>query len=241
MRRFILFASAFLLLAGFLSLWAIARYRNIPETPRDTITIPEGWTVSDVNLHLKERGILVNEELNGDLEGYLFPDTYEFFLDSTAAVVQQKFQDNFYAQLKKMGIDVSEDNLRKIIIVASLLEKEIKGLREKRIASGILWRRLEREMPLQVDATICYIKNKIESCLPITASDKKIDSEYNTYLYGGLPPGPISNPGADSILAAARPVASSYWYYLSSDGGGETIFSETLDEHRQNIIKYLNE
>jgi UPF0755 protein len=240
MKRFIFFAGAFLLLVGVLSLWGVIRYQSIPETPRNTITIPEGWTVDEINRYLLERGVLVNEELSSDLEGYLFPDTYEFFLDSTAAVVQQKFQDNLRAQLKTMGIDVSGDHLRELLIVASLIEKEVWGIQEKRIVSGILWKRLENEVPLQVDATICYIK-QAESCLPITASDKEIDSKYNTYLYKGLPPGPICNPGADSILAAARPARSPYWYYLSSDGGGETIFARTLDEHRQNIIKYLNE
>jgi UPF0755 protein len=238
-RRLIFFTNVSLLLLGTLSLWAAARHHSIPEAPRDVITVPEGWTVNDINLQLKKDGVLVDEELSEDIEGYLFPDTYEFFLDSTAAVVQQKFQDNFYAHLETIGTDIPEDNLKKIIIVASLIEKEVRGLGEKRIVSGIFWKRLENGMPLQVDATICYIK-KTEPCLPISASDKEIDSQYNTYLYGGLPPGPICNPGADSILAAAQPVASPYWYYLSSDGGGETIFSKTLDEHRQNIIKYLN-
>jgi len=240
MKRLIFFAGAFLLLVGVLSLWAAVRHQNILETPHDTVTIPEGWTVSDINSYLQERGVLVGEELSGDLEGYLFPDTYEFFLDSTVVVVQQRFQDNFRAQLKKMGIEVAEDHLREIIIVASLIEKEIQNVQEKRIVSGILWKRLENEVPLQVDATICYIKDA-ESCLPITASDKGIDSEYNTYLYEGLPPGPVCNPGAGSILAAARPAESPYWYYLSSDGDGGTVFAKTLDEHRQNIIKYLNE
>ncbi len=240
MKHFIFFAGAFLLLVGVLSLWGVVRHQNIPETPRDTITIPEGWTVSNINRYLQERGVLVDKELSSSLEGYLFPDTYEFFLGSTVAVVQQKFQDNFRAQLKTMGIDVSEDHLREILIIASLVEKEVQNVQEKRIVSGILWKRFKGEIPLQVDATICYIK-QAESCLPITASDKKIDSEYNTYLYKGLPPGPICNPGADSILAAARPAGSPYWYYLSSDAGGETVFAKTLDEHRQNIIKYLNE
>ncbi|MDD5711076.1 MAG: endolytic transglycosylase MltG [Candidatus Colwellbacteria bacterium] len=240
MKRFIFFASVFSLLVIILSFWVVIRYRSVPETPRDIVTIPEGWTVSEINLYLKGEGVLADEELSGDLEGYLFPDTYEFFLDSTAAVVQQKFQDNFSAKLEEIGVDVLRSDLQNIIIVASLIEKEVQNVQDKRMVSGILWKRLQNEMPLQVDATICYIKDT-ELCLPITASDKEIDSEYNTYLYRGLPPGPICNPGADSILAAIQPEESPYWYYLSSGGGGRTIFARTLDEHRQNIIKYLNE
>jgi UPF0755 protein len=240
MKRTIFFTSIFLLVLGGLSLWAMARQHSVPETPRGSVTIPEGWTVADINAYLKKGGVLVDGELSSDLEGYLFPDTYEFFLDSTTTVIQQKFQDNLTKQLEKTGINVDEENLRQIIIMASLLEKEVKTLQDKRIISGILWKRLENGMPLQVDSTICYIK-KADVCLPISASDKKIDSGYNTYLYGGLPQGPICNPGADSILAAARPVSTPYWYYLSSNVGGETVFARTLDEHRQNIIKYLNE
>jgi UPF0755 protein len=240
MKRTIFFTSISLLILGGLCLWAVVHQHDIPEAPREVITIPEGWTVKDINAYLKEKGVLVDGELSPDLEGYLFPDTYEFFLDSTTTVIQQKFQDNLKDQLQKIGLNVSEENLKQIVIMASLLEKEVKTLPEKRIVSGILWKRLESGMPLQVDATICYIK-QTDSCIPISASDKKIDSEYNTYLYRGLPRGPICNPGADSILAAARPVSTPYWYYLSSNVSGETVFARTLDEHGQNIIKYLNE
>ncbi|MBU2101637.1 endolytic transglycosylase MltG [Patescibacteria group bacterium] len=240
MKKIILTSSIVLLLSGAFFVWRVIQYYTIPETPRAEITIIEGWSVAEVNEALKEKGILTDGEIEDELEGYLFPDTYEFFLDSTVTVVKERFQENLGRQLEKIGIEARGEELHKIIIMASLLEKEVQNLKEKRIASGVLWKRLENGVPLQVDATLCYIKNA-EKCLPITASDKKIDSAYNTYLYRGLPPGPIGNPGADSILAAANPAVSPYWYYLSDQVSGETIFAKTLDEHNQNIIKYLSE
>ena len=240
MKRFYFLASVLLVLAAVVVVWMVVHRRSVPETPRAVVTIPEGWTVEEINLYLKDKGVLVDGELGEDLEGYLFPDTYEFFLDSTTEVIKQKFRDNFLTTLREMGLDMSDEHLRRVITMASLLEWEVRGFEEKQIVSGILWKRLENGIPLQVDSTICYTKGT-EPCLPISASDKKIDSRYNTYLYSGLPPGPISNPGADSIRAAARPVESPYWYYLSSDGDGRTVFASTLDEHRQNIIKYLGE
>jgi UPF0755 protein len=95
---------------------------------------------------------------------------------------------------------------------------------------------------LQVDATICYIKaQQGQGCLPIMKSDKTIDSPYNTYLYRGLPTGPIGSPGSSALSAAANPATSSYWYYISDPKTDETIFARTLDEHNQNIVKYLSE
>lgn len=240
MRPLTFTASIALLFLGAFLVWlGIQRY-TIPETPRTTVTIPEGWSVEDINRHLVEEGVLVDSLISQDEEGYLFPDTYEFFLDSSPEVVVRKFRQNLALQMEKAGLDPSREDMGDIIIMASLLEREVKTLKEKRIVSGILWKRLENEIPLQVDATLCYIKQP-EECLPITAGDKGIDSRYNTYLYRGLPAGPIGNPGIDSLLAATKPAATPYWYYLSSQVNGETVFAETLDEHNQNIIKYLSE
>ena len=96
-------------------------------------------------------------------------------------------------------------------------------------------------MPLQVDATIVYIKcqGQFLDCPPARDADYKADSPYNTYLYSGLPSGPISNPSAKTIEAAANPVKSDYWYYLSDPKTQKTIFSKTLDEHNKNRYKYL--
>jgi len=104
------------------------------------------------------------------------------------------------------------------------------------VVSGILWKRLKNNIPLQVDATISYITGK--KTTEISIEETKIDSLYNTYKYKGLPLGPVCNPGLESIKAAIYPKNSEYWYYLSTPEG-ETIFSKTLEEHNIAKAKYL--
>jgi UPF0755 protein len=123
-----------------------------------------------------------------------------------------------------------------IIVMASILEKEALTPEDKKIVSGILWKRLETGMLLQVDAVFMYIMGKKSSDL--TLGDLKIDSPYNTYLYKGLPPSPICNPGIESIEASLNPTASSYWYYLS-DKNLNIHFAKNFDEHKLNKAEYL--
>lgn len=237
----ILFSFLFLISAAY-GTWRLILRSIPPETPKVTVTIPEGWHVIQVNEHLREKGVLAEGGLPAELEGYLFPDTYEFFLDSSVEVVADRFEANLNRYLEELGVDANGDELVRIITMASLIEKEVQDPAEKRIAAGVLWKRLENDMPLQVDATICYLKQvNGNGCLPISAADKKIDSPYNTYLYRGLPPGPIANPGLDAIRAAVQPASSPYWYYISDPKTGQTIFARTLDEHSANIVKYLSE
>ena len=120
--------------------------------------------------------------------------------------------------------------------IASLLEKEVQTLQDKKMVAGVLLNRLQVGMPLQVDATINYITKKQTTC--ISKEDTQIDSPYNTYRYAGLPLGPICNPGIESIKAAIYPDINSHWYYLSTSEG-ETIFSKTLEEHNIAKAKYL--
>ena len=119
--------------------------------------------------------------------------------------------------------------------MASIIEKEVADYKDRRIVSGILWKRLKAGMPLQVDAVFPYIKGKAGR---VFFEDLKIDSPYNTYLYKWLPPTPICNPGLDAIDAARNPVESPYWYYLS-DKKGITYFASTFDGHKINRAKYL--
>jgi UPF0755 protein len=104
-------------------------------------------------------------------------------------------------------------------------------------------KRMNVGMKLQMDATLCYMKEVVAQaplpCYPLTSLDFKYDSPYNTYLYKGLPPGPIGNPGTSSIRAALNPRPSPYWFYLSDPLTKRTVFSETLDEHEDNRVKYL--
>ena len=118
--------------------------------------------------------------------------------------------------------------------MASLLEKEVRTLDDKKIVSGILWKRISIGMPLQLDCTVNYVTGKSDaSC---TVKDTQTNSLYNTYKYRGLPKGPISNPGIDSITAAIYPTQTNYLYYLSA---GKTIFSETLQQQDAAKAKYL--
>ncbi|OGY56819.1 MAG: hypothetical protein A2119_03050 [Candidatus Colwellbacteria bacterium GWA2_46_10] len=242
MHRNIAIIGALFLLVGTLGAWRLIERVTPPENPRDIVTIPEGWSVTEINKFLGEEGVLVDGELPQDLEGYLFPDTYEFFLDSTVEVVKEKFLGNLKAQLETLEISMEDPKLEEVLILASLIQEEIKDPYEMRVVAGILKKRLEMGIPLQIDATLCYIKEKNgDGCLPVTKEDKALDSLYNTYLHQGLPPSPISNPGLDAIKAALNPANSPYLYYVSDPETGKTIFGKTLDEHNQNVIKYLSE
>src|SRR3989339_690229 len=120
--------------------------------------------------------------------------------------------------------------------IAFNLEKEVQTKEDKEMVSGIFWKRVKAGVPLQSCASIAYIKGVPQ--WRYSFEDTRIESPYNTYLYYGLPPGPISNPGLDSIEAAIYPKDSLYWYYLSTLEG-ETIYSRTLDEHNAATAKYL--
>lgn len=202
-----------------------------------TVTIQEGSNVNDINQKLAASGVLSADlPLPESDEGYLFPDTYQFYISSSPRVVEAKMIADF--NRKVLPIVPQNSDLKKIIIIASLIQGEAKTYNDMRLVSGIIYKRLNVGMPLQIDATICYAKQKTP-CLPITQADLKINSPYNTYLNKGLPPGPIDNPGLNAILAAVNPEHSPYWYYLSVPGSGELVFASTLDEQDKNIVKYL--
>lgn len=196
------------------------------------------------------------------LEGYLFPDTYFFSCDSSEILcdeekilkckegnlkeIVQKFLLNFD---EKLTTDLREEIARQgksvfdIITMASILEKEVQSLRDKKIASGVFWKRVEENQSLNSCATIVYIMEggdwSFEEMRKEVAKGKEIDSLYNTYKIKGLPAGPISNPGIDSIRAAVFPEFTDYNYFLTDPEAGETIFSKTLEEHNQNKAKYF--
>jgi len=179
---------------------------------------------------------LKSKPKNISLEGYLFPDTYEVAYGEELEDIVEKMLDNFdkklSQRLRNLGITKQGKTVFEIITMASLIEKEVKSLEDKKIVSGILWKRINAGIGLQVDATVTYITGKKST--RVSKQETEIDSLYNTYKYRGLPLGPISNPGLESIEAATYPQSSDHWYYLSAPDG-ETIFSKTLEEH--NIAK----
>jgi len=187
----------------------------------------------------KEFDFLRDKPKTQSLEGYLFPDTYvitpgmngEEVLGEILANFGQKLTDELKAEIAEQKKTIFE-----IVTMASLIEKEVKTPEDKKIVSGILWKRLKIGMPLQVDATIAYITGR--NTTKILIQETKIDNPYNTYKYKGLPIGPISNPGLESIEAAIYPKASPYLFYLSTPDG-KTIFSKNLKEHNAAKAKYL--
>ncbi len=126
------------------------------------------------------------------------------------------------------------------LVIASIIQREAAGREDMALVSGVIWNRLKRNMKLEVDSTVQYARGKTEKgwWTPIVPEDKNIDSPYNTYLYKGLPPHPISNPGIEAIDAAVFPETTDCLYFIH-DYSGRIHCAETFAEHRQNIKKYL--
>jgi len=225
--------------------------------------IKEGETLKEIENNLHQKSILDSSQkladsklndfvfsypvlfrgasLNNSLEGYFFPDSYHLPQGLKEKEIIDAFLNNFSQKLTQqelLNINNSH-NFYENIIIASLLEKEVLTEIDKRMVADILWRRIEAGMPLQVDATICYAQNQSFIDCQLTLEAFKIDSPYNTYLYKGLPPTPICNPGLESIKAALNPLPNQSWYYLSDRKTGKTIYSQTFEEHKAAKAKYL--
>ncbi len=192
---------------------------------------------NDIPENLRTRyGFLNNAEI-ASLEGYLFPDTYFFKKEITAEDILKKMLDNFENRIDAQILsDIEKQNkkLSDIIILASIVEKEVPTQADMKIVAGIFKNRLAIDMPLQSDATLSYIlDDKIDSH---TIEQTKIISPYNTYINKGLPPGPIANPGMNAILAAVYPQETDYLYFLTAKTGGEnkTYYARTFEEHIAN-------
>ncbi len=184
----------------------------------------------------------IQEKLEVPLEGYIYPDTY--FLDPESFSPEDLIYlalDNFETKLQQ-GLNEVEgssqlDNysLHEIVTMASIIENEVFGLEDRKLVSGILWKRLESDWTIGADATLLYITED----RTITAEDLQIDSPYNTRKNLGLPPGPISNPSLESLKAALLPETSEYWFYLTTLDTGEVIYAKTNEEHNTNRVKFL--
>ena len=205
------------------------------------ITVPEGWDVKQISDYLPTRLPNFNtaefQNLASSSEGYLFPDTYFVTPNITPELLMEKMQNNFEQKINSvLQIKNFNQPLSSVVIMASMLEDEARTTADRQIVAGILWKRLSMNMPLEVDSTIAYATGK--NLTELTSSDLKINSPYNTYLYKGLPPKPIGNPGLDSLTAAVTPTATNYLYYLS-DKDGVMHYATTFAEHQKNVAKYL--
>jgi UPF0755 protein len=147
----------------------------------------------------------------------------------------ENFDEKLTLQMRE-EIKSQEKSVFEILTMASILEKEVKSENDMKIASGIFWDRIEAGMPLQSCATVAYVLGQEKKQYSI--ADTQISSPYNTYLVKGLPPGPIDNPGMNSIEAAIYPTKTEYQFFLTDPATGNTIFSKTLEEHAANKAKY---
>lgn len=244
-----------------MSIYKIASKMARGDVAKDVITILEGWSIKDIAIYMERKGIctvdyfinlakndysenfeFLDESVGGKprksgLEGYLFPDTYQISKGDKCEDVILLMLANFGKKIEPLKEDIKNKNktIFEIITMASIIEKEVGSINDKKIVSGIFWKRLKIGMPLQSCATINYITGKNNPAALL--SDIKIDSPYNTYKYSGLPTGPISNPGIDSIEASIYPKESNYLYFLFNK---KTIFSETLEQHNQAMVKSVD-
>ncbi len=206
------------------------------------VTFPEGFSNKQMAERLSKTFDTFDPvlflTLAKDSEGYLFPDTYGFFPSVTPDFIVATLKRNFDTKIAPLesAIAGSGRSLKDIIIMASIIEKEANGENDRAVVSGILWKRFDQGIALQVDAPFIYILGKEGKDL--TKADLSTNSPYNTYQHKGLPPTPIGNPGLAAITAAIKPESSPYLYYLH-DNDGMIHYAKTYTEHQKNIKLYL--
>ena len=221
---------------------------------KDMVTFPEGFTMKQIFERLEENRICKVGELMdcaanvefgykflegiplGDasrLEGFLFPDTYEFYQGMTPEAAIDTFLQIFHRKLTAEMWDICEAKqmtMQEIITIASMIESEAANDEERVYISSVIYNRLKAGMPLQIDAAVQYALPERKPVLSI--EDTQIDSPYNTYLNKGLPPTPISNPGYPSINAAMKPAQTNYLYYALDTATNTHKFFTNYEEHQ---------
>lgn len=218
------------------------------------LTVPEGLTIEHIAQRLERRGLATKDEFiaetgnerllnmlgarNDTLEGFLFPDTYHISgEESPESLVQMMFHrfEEVYRE-ESVGATIGDEyDVFDIVTIASIVEKEALLASEKPRIAGVIYNRLRTNMRLYCDVTIQYTLNKYGQRL--TYADLDHDSPYNSYIYKGLPPGPICNPGRTALDAALRPEDTEYLYFVSMNNGSH-YFSKTLQEHNRAVRKY---
>lgn len=176
------------------------------------------------------------------LEGFLYPDTYFFMSDDPPEYLIQAMLDNFDAKVTDAMREQAAARgmtLYQVITLASIVEREAALASERPIIADVYLNRLEIGMRLEADPTVQYVLGKEGNWWPhLTGDDLHANSPYNAYLNGGLPPGPIANPGLDSILAVLNPADTNYFFFVAVGDSGEHRFAVTYEEHEQNIARY---
>lgn len=211
------------------------------------VTIPEGYTIREIAELLEKKKLVKQEEFiryaleNKKLEGMLFPDTYFFphkvSVEAITSTMFRRFKTVFEEIYGEPITDANFEKVKEIVTIASIVEEEAMYDDEKMIIAGIIYKRLKKGMPLQSCSTVIYALGKPKARL--STNDLRIKSEYNTYTHRGLPPGPICNPGINSLRAAINPQKTDYLYFVSM-GNGRNYFSKTYQEHILATKRFLS-
>lgn len=228
------------------------------EVVTHSVTIVEGLTLSQTADRLAAAGFGDRDRLESvmrspeliadldtaatDLEGYLLPETYQFARDTSerdiVSTMVRTFRRRYEDDVSALFDPSDQRTVREVVTLASIVEREARLDEERPIIAGVYINRLRRGMPLQADPTVIYaltIEGRYDGNL--RRDDLRFDSPYNTYLYPGLPPGPIASPGLASLLAAARPAEAPYLYFVSRNDGSH-VFAKTLAEHNRNVHEW---
>jgi len=219
-----------------------------------TVVVPEGYNIYDIAAAVERAGLgsaadfiavargetfLVHDLDPGakTLEGYLFPDTYQFTRIDSAHDIAAAMVHRFRQEAQKIGL-LGNANMHRIVTLASIVEKETALPEERPLVAGVYYNRLAKNMLLAADPTVIYaalLAGRYRGT--IYQSDLQFDSPYNTYKYAGLPPGPIANPGVASLEAALHPVQTDFMYFVS-DNNGHHRFARSMEEHARNVASY---
>jgi UPF0755 protein len=222
-------------------------------------TVPEGVTVRQTAMKWEEQGfgnaagfldaaresvplVFDLDEMAESLEGFLFPETYSFPIRTTPKQAVEAMVARFHDVISKLHQSVPPDqwprSLRQTLILASIVESEAAEDDERATIASVYQNRLKKHMLLQCDTTVIYALERENLYRgKLTLKDLKFDSRYNSYVYPGLPPGPITNPGYKSLAAAISPAVTNYIFFVRTTGGRHT-FSETLAAHNIAVRKY---
>ena len=222
-----------------------------------TVTVPEGYTMFDIADAVEEAGVGSSEDFLKEarsqtsliadfapkavsLEGYLFPDTYQFNRTQSMKDVVETMVRRFRKEAEALNFsdEVPVDDIPKLVIMASIVEKETGASGERGVVASVYYNRLKKNIALDADPSVIYahLLNRTYSGA-LHHSDMAINSPYNTYRNAGLPPGPIGNPGRLALEAAMHPAASDFYYFVS-DGKGHHRFAKSLHEHNQNVAAF---
>jgi UPF0755 protein len=219
-----------------------------------SLTVPEGSNIFDIAGRVEQAGLgtrtnflaaAKQTSLIADLdpaatslEGYLFPDTYRFSPNATAAQIAAAMVHRFRQAAAQLGLNA---NVHQVVTIASLVERETAVDSERPLVASVFDNRLEKKMPLKTDPSVIYgLELTGQWRGAIYASDLTRDTPYNTYLHPGLPPGPVANPGIPSLRAALDPAHTNYLYFVAAsvNAQGHSLFAATLDEHNKNVAEY---